>query len=326
MKRVLYFGPYNPAYARNRVLIKGLRENGVEIIECQGSTWRELWQKHRALKNTYDVMVVGFPGQEAMLLARWLTKKPIIFDAFTSHYGGYILDRKVAGQKSLRGRYYRWIDRASCRRADVVLLDTQEHIDFFVRELSVERKKLRKIFVGTDTSVFYPRPKTEKNFIVHFHGSGIPLQGIEYIQKVIEILKDEDIEFQMITSQNKVSYEELPDLMARADVCLGIFGDSPKTELVIPNKVYEALAMGKPVITADTPAVRELLRDRETVLLCRKADPEDLAKKILLLRDDTKLREKIGNNGFELFKKMATEKKLGQELIHIIHEIKPLSA
>ncbi len=31
---VLYFGIYNPNYSRNRVLIKGLRENSIEVLEC----------------------------------------------------------------------------------------------------------------------------------------------------------------------------------------------------------------------------------------------------------------------------------------------------
>lgn len=321
MKSLLYFGIYNPAYARNRVLLRGLREHGINVLECQGKNWRDLVRKHRALKEAYDVMIVGFPGQEVMLLARFLTKKPIVFDAFTSHYGGYILDRKIASPKSLRARYYRWLDRAACRRADRVLLDTQAHVDFFVGELGIERSKLRKIFVGTDTSVFYPRPKTEQKFIVHFHGSGIPLQGIRYIEEAKKILEKDGIEFQIITSNNKVAYGALPDLMARADVCLGIFGDSPKTGIVIPNKVYEALAMAKPVITADTPAIRELLVDRQSVLLCKQADPHDLAQKILLLREDQVLRERIGKDGRKVFEEHATEKKLGQELIDIINEI-----
>jgi hypothetical protein len=31
---ILYFGNYNPNYSRNRVLIRGLRENGVKVVEC----------------------------------------------------------------------------------------------------------------------------------------------------------------------------------------------------------------------------------------------------------------------------------------------------
>ena len=34
---VLYFGVYDPDYSRNRVLIKGLKANGVRVVECRVS-------------------------------------------------------------------------------------------------------------------------------------------------------------------------------------------------------------------------------------------------------------------------------------------------
>src|SRR3989344_4381322 len=95
---VLYFGVYDPDYSRNRVLIKGLKANGVRVVECRVSAkdklkYLKLVWRFLTLSN-FDLMIVGFPGQEVMFLARILTSKPIVFDAFTSHYGGYVLDRQ----------------------------------------------------------------------------------------------------------------------------------------------------------------------------------------------------------------------------------------
>ena len=47
--------------------------------------------------------------------------------------------------------------------------------------------------------------------------------------------------------------------MKRADVCLGIFGTSGKAASVIPNKVFQIVASGRPLVTRDSPAIRELL-------------------------------------------------------------------
>ena len=66
--------------------------------------------------------------------------------------------------------------------------------------------------------------------------------------------------------------------MAHADACLGIFGTSPKARAVIPNKVYDALACARPVITADTPAIAELLRPDVEVMVwprIRSTSPTD---------------------------------------------------
>ena len=56
-----------------------------------------------------------------------------------------------------------------------------------------------------------------------------------------------------------VEYEQLPEELHRAGCALGIFGDSDKAQRVIPNKAFQALACGTPLVTADTPAARELL-------------------------------------------------------------------
>jgi len=52
-----------------------------------------------------------------------------------------------------------------------------------------------------------------------------------------------------------VPYEQLAGLIGSSRIWLGIFGTSGKAQRVIP-KVLDPLAMGKPLITADMPAVR----------------------------------------------------------------------
>jgi glycosyltransferase involved in cell wall biosynthesis len=82
-------------------------------------------------------------------------------------------------------------------------------------------------------------------------------------------------------------YRELADWIDHADVCLGIFGDSDKASRVIPNKVFQILAMGKPLITRDSPAIRELLAaDMPGVYLIPPADPEALVGAIRKFRSE----------------------------------------
>ncbi len=348
---VLYFGVYNADYSRNRVLIKGLKENGVNIIECRlspglGFLYLRLFLKYLAMRPRYDLMLVGFPGQEIMFLAKLLTRKPIIFDAFTSHYGGYILDRKYFSETSWRAKYYRFLDKWSCWLADMVLLDTNAHINFFIKEFGLPKEKFRRIFVGADSNVFYPRKREGNDFVVHFHGNYIPLQGVRYIIKAAKILEKDGVHFRLIGRgqtyedslklaqeldiknldfRDKISYDSLAVYITQADIVLGIFGDSQKTGLVIPNKVFEGLASGIAVITADTEASRELLENGKTALLCPNADPEALAQKILELKKDPERRSRIAKAGYDLFKSRLTPKILGGELINFINERNTLS-
>ena len=175
-----------------------------------------------------------------------------------------------------------------------------------------------------------------KKFAVLFWGNFIPLQGIQYIIKAAKTLEQyQDIKFEVIGNGqtyaemmelvkklsvknivfiDKMTQEDLVGYIKKADVCLGIFGDTGKTQRVIPNKVYEAIAMKKPVISGDTPAIRELFTDRENVLLCLVADADDLADKILELKNNQDLRYKIANNGYEIFKSSGIPKVIGGKL------------
>lgn len=346
--KVLYFGTYNPEYSRNRVIRKALEGQGVSVMECHvkpGSrlSWLRLSVKHWKLRNSYDLMLVGFPGQETMFLAKMLARTPIIFDVFTSHYGGYVLDRQKAGPNSLRARWYRFLDRWSCKLADLVLLDTDAHIEFFAREFGVAKEKFRRLFVGTDTDVFKPADLPDgENFTVHFHGNYIPLQGVGYIVEAAKLLEGERIVFNLIGKGqtydetvrlseklglsnvrfiDPVSYPTLRDFMARSDLCLGIFGNTLKTHLVIPNKVYEALALKRPVLTARTAAIEELLVEERDVMLCVPADPQDIAEKIRILMRDRPLRQRLAQHGHDAFLLKASPSVLGVKLISYAREL-----
>ncbi|MEK7124961.1 MAG: glycosyltransferase, partial [Patescibacteria group bacterium] len=295
--RVLYFGSYSYANPRNAVLIKGLEKNGVTILECNDRSrsfvvkYIKLFFKYLKFIGKFDVMLVGFSGQEMMPLARILTRKPIVFDVFTSHYMGYILDRKYFSPQSLRAKYYGFIDRMSCRLADIVLLDTQAHINYFVKEFDVPLRKFRKIWLGADSDVYYPieqAPRADGDFSrIVFWGNFIPLQGVETIIKAAKILENKNVTFYMIGKGQTlpaceqlsntlglknvqflgwVGHDDLRDYISSADICLGAFSGSIKADITIQNKIFESLAMHKALITAETTANQELLTDGENCL------------------------------------------------------------
>lgn len=344
---ICFFGDFDPEYARNRVLTRGLKENGADILICHTvlhglkGLW-DLFQKHRSLKNKYDILIVGYSDSRSMIpLARSISNKKIIWDAFYSIYDSWVFDRKFVRSGSFNAKYYWFLDWFSCKLADSILLDTDAHIDYFSKTFGIKDSKFIKILVGAAGDIFYPKPvqKTSDKFLVHFHGNFIPLQGVEYIIRAAGILSDYKIQFQVIGGGqdyerikkiaaglslkniiwiDHVSYEELPNYINKADVCLGIFGKTEKAKRVIPNKAYEAIAEAKPLISADTPAMRELFTDGKDILFCRLADSQDLAAKILELKNNDKLRNEIAWGGYELFKKMAIPSKAVLPLIKFL--------
>ena len=179
------------------------------------------------------------------------------------------------------------------RLADAVLLDTRAHIELFRRAYGLSATTFTHIWVGADA--VYQAPAKERDeaepFRVLYFGKFIPLHGVDTVIRAAKLLEAEgDIRFEMIGGgQERAQAEALaaslgvttvdwgpewlePEALRRrieaADVCLGIFGRSDKAARVIPTKAYIALAMGKPLVTRDSPAARELLTPDVHALLC----------------------------------------------------------
>ncbi|KKP78003.1 MAG: Group 1 glycosyl transferase [Candidatus Moranbacteria bacterium GW2011_GWF2_35_39] len=347
--RILYFGIYDPDYSRNRTLIKGLSENGAKIFQIRVSPKSRFKLVKLALnfikfRDKFDVMMVGFPGQEVVFLAKLLTRKPIVFDTFTSHYGGYILDRGKYSRNGVMAKYYRFLDKYSCKLANLCLLDTEAHIKFFMDEFGLKREKFSVVFVGTDNEIFYPMQSSSEsdNFLVHFHGHFIPLQGVEKIIRAAGILKNEEITFQIIGRGQEyakmrslanelgitrikwidnVPYQDLATYINRADLCLGGFGTTEKAKHVSMNKLFEYMACGKAIITGDSPGVREFLTDGFSVIFCDRNNYKDLADKILYLKADENLISSLGGAALSDFIQYYRPITIAQNLIKDIKNI-----
>lgn len=348
--RVCFFGNYDASYIRTMVILRGLRESGYTVYECNDQrrglhSYVSLIRQHKKIKGEYDVLVVGNAGisRTYVLLAKFLTRKPVIWDAHFSVYDAYVYDRGLVTKWSAKGLYHWCMDWLATKMADFVYLDTRAHAQYFAQLFHADIKKFFVVYVGADDHMFVPRPvrthDTDK-FIVEFHGKYIPLQGVQYIIHAAKLLQDEpDIHFILIgngqtfkenkhlatkleltnvTFVNKVPYADIPKYVADADVCLGIFGDTNKTQRVIPNKLYEAVAMGKPVITARTPAITEIFTDREDIILCAAANPKDLACAIRELRNNGDLTQRMAKNAGKLFAEELTPSAVVESLsIHI---------
>ena len=117
---------------------------------------------------------------------------------------------------------------------------------------------------------------------VVFFGLFTPLQGAPEIARALAILEGRGVRIDITligdgqdaeavrdalpSGENvRVSWidwvdsEDLPDVVAAHDVCLGIFGTSGKARRVVPNKVYQGIAAGCVVVTSDTPPQRRIL-------------------------------------------------------------------
>ncbi len=351
MKKICFFGIYDSNYSRNKVLIKGFKENTFEVYECKidprkyggFSKFYELYKEYKKIKDIeFDHVIVAFPGHSVVWLAYILFGRNIVFDAFVSLYNSNVQDREKYSKFSLSSFKDAFLDWYSVYLAKTVLLDTNEHIKYFSKRYGLKSDKMIRVLVGTDTDIMKPDKYINNNeFVLHFHGSFIPLQGIQYIVQAYSIVlnkyRENNIRLRIIgrgQETNKIKelsktlniydridfidyvpYDELVKYINNSHINLGIFGNGIKSNMVIPNKVYEAIACGKAVVTADTDAIKEVLINNENAILVTKADSEELAKVIVDLKNNKNTIDRIENNIIKLREKV-TPKAIVSDLIN----------
>ena len=88
-------------------------------------------------------------------------------------------------------------------------------------------------------------------------------------------------------------YLRLPQALSCADVFVMPYPDCAANRGRWPGRIGSYLALGRPVISNPVGEVKWLL-ERESVGLLAAEEPEDLAEKILLLKNNYFLRQKMG--------------------------------
>ena len=287
----------------------------------------------------------------ARLIGR-LTSRRVVFDPLASRYETKILDWRRKPEGSPSAGWNKAIDRRAFRSSDLIIADTEAHKEYYCREFGIDPGRVAVIPVGFDDRVFSEDlakigpgvPDGKAPFTVLFFGSFLPLHGVDAVVEAARFVSEADgsVVFRFIGSgqtlglirtlvekyqlanvgfQGWLSQSELAERVAQnADICLGIFGRTEKADRVVPHKIFQSMALGKPVITARTPAIEEFFADREDILLCRKEEPRDLAEAILELKNDAALRERIARNGLELVWKRFQPTALGAILKEILEK------
>jgi glycosyltransferase involved in cell wall biosynthesis len=343
--RVLYFGTYERDYPRNAQVISCLRRAGVDVVERHVGVWegrRDSWRAGpttlarlaaaelrllRAPDAEFDVVLVGYPGHLDLVPARRVAQgRPVVFNPLVSLADTFVADRGRFSSGSPAARALETVDRRAFRAADLVVADTQAHARHLGRLAGLPDERIAVCFVGAEERIFKPGWEPQEPFTCLFVGKLIPLQGVETILAAARAAPE--LPFRLVGSGQLeslladkpsnvewipwVDYERLPEELHRAGCALGIFGTSDKAQRVIPNKAFQALACGTPLITADTPAAHELLVDGESALLIPPGDAEALAAALRRLAGDPELARKLGEGGRAAFERNASEEVLGK--------------
>lgn len=268
-----------------------------------------------------DAVVAGYLAQPDALPA-WCVARakrvPLVVDMMISLADTLGGDRAMAGRAAaatLAG-----IDRMSLRLADLVLADTAAGADWLARRFGVARERIAVVPVGAEPARFPRVPEPAGPPHALFYGKLAPLHGVATVLEAarapgvppVRLIGDGQLgpwlEGELarerpagLTWERWVPYEALGAEVGAAAICLGVFGTSQKASRVVPNKVWQAMAAGRPVVTADTPGIREVLEDGASALLVPAGDAPALAAALSRLGADGALRARLGAAAHEVY-------------------------
>lgn len=330
--KLLYFGAYNLHYPRNSILRNGLIEHGWQILICRCDininpliqNWFLLINYLKLHQKNFNVIYLAERGQNVAILA-WLisklTGKPLVVDFLYSRYDTQT-EKKVVIKNSFSAKVLWILDWISLHIGDLIVCDTKSHIEFYANEFRLNPKKAIAIYLGADLNIYKPTaaPLNSKTKII-FWGSYTPSHGVDTIIRTAKLTQCLNLEYVLIgygpTYQNSIqlanelssgnitfypwmSQDELALIISQADIVIGAVGKTQKSMRSICFKEFQGCAMKKPVITAETPAIKEVFTDRKNIILCQAANSFSLRDAIIELINDKNLTRKISDGGYNL--------------------------
>lgn len=338
-------------YSRDRVVYRLLERSGIQLrfFKPSSSPLADIEALFARLRRPDAVWVPSFRHRDVAAAARYCRRNalPLIFDPLISAYDKQVNERAKLTAHGAAGRRLLRHERALFSRPDLVIADTAGHADYFATTLGVDPARIVLLPVGADESVFRfapPRatPARQRPQVL-FYGSFIGLHGVPIIVEAmlryagppidLRLIGDGPARAEAVTrlkplcqngSPVRVRFDDWVEIhtlaacIAEADIALGIFGTSAKALRVVPNKVYQALAVGRPLITADTPAFDARFRDHNDgpIAFCEPGNPQALAQRLTEWASDQAGHEARAHAARRLFEQHFAEAQLNADLIH----------
>jgi glycosyltransferase involved in cell wall biosynthesis len=239
---------------------------------------------------------------------------------------------------------------ATLHLSDAIICPANVTRDYIV-SLGLNRKQITVIPNGVSPSDFSPSPLPPREGrlpVLLYIGTLADWQGLEVLMKALpKILEGQAFRLQIVgrgrSRQRKmlmkqirklgveenvivqpaVPHHEVPALIAESDVCLAPLGlnDRNVTQGACPIKVLEYMASSRPLIASNMPIVRELMREDVDGLLFSPNDPDDLARKVLMLLKDAELSKRLADSATERALTKFTWHKAQKKLLKVYKKL-----
>lgn len=242
-----------------------------------------------------------------------------------------------------------WLEKIELglyKDADKVIAVTEAFKSNLIQR-GIDSEKIEVVTNGSNIDLFSPRKKDEillkslnleNKFIFGYIGTHGMAHSLDFIVQSISKIDDVDIHFLFIgdgamktkiidmalelsltniTFLNPIVKDEVPRYLSIIDVSMAPLIKSDTFKTVIPSKIFEASAMGKPTLLGVEGQAQEILEKYQAGLCFLPENEEDFLKKVLLLKNDPKLYSDLVK-GCEDLAQDYDRKKLAKKMLEIL--------
>lgn len=267
-----------------------------------------------------DIIILNYPSPHTGLLGLLTGKlwhKPVIldFDDLIAQYTATLLNIK---KNSFKARLLIFIQDYIAKNSEKIVAPTH-FIENYTLALGVPAEKISVIPNGADTKIFTPnkpdtlRLRSKLNLrnerLCAYCGRLDGWAGINIISKLCDIAQTRrlNVKFLLIGSgEGKTAqkgnvialgekpYEEVPAILAASDIILIPFPNNEVSHAASPLKLFEGMAMQKPVIASKVSGIEEVVSDGKNGFLADPDNLEEWAQKLETILSSETLAANMG--------------------------------
>ena len=241
-----------------------------------------------------------------------------------------------------------WLERFLYRRADRVMVNSPGYVDH-VKGRGARSADL--IPNGADPSMFDPADSGEAfrtrhlladKFVVLYAGAhglsndlGVALDAAKLLEGTeIQIVllgdgkekaalqaRNQALGLDNVTFLPPVPKSGMGAALAGADACLAILKPLDEYKLTYPNKVFDYMAAGRPVVLAIDGVIRQVVEAADCGIFVKPGDPSALAEAIRRLAADRSRSRQMGLNGRAYLESHFSRAAIGEKLVALLQDM-----
>ena len=246
---------------------------------------------------------------------------------------------------------YRVLDRAAAnlyRRAWKTVVVTDESYRR-LRDRGLEDSRLAVVKNGVNTEMFRPdlppahHPELEGKFVVSYIGTLGMAHSVSTILRAAELLRSRrDIHFLVIgngaerdnllreqrergldnvTFLGQAPWDRIPSYLTLSGASIVHLLLSPLFETVLPSKMFEIMAAGRPLILGLRGEAERLVNQAQAGLVCEPESPDEMSHAVLRLAADPAWRARLGANGRDYVLRHASYRQRAIEYLEALEAI-----